>query len=812
MKYLNRMKQIILIPVCCLFFLNVLIGQVSIRQEKRNVLLENELTRLTFNADSGMYNIVNTLNGEEFLHNAVFSIESLTSSNPFLTYSWKEEPVADRIGNGRKLVITGSKPGLPEIILEATLYTGKTFIVLGCGLNNNTGYPVRIKSFHPLAGKKTYTEGKKDLFFLLDGNAGGENTCVTTENLMQSRNNLLCVFGRPGNRASVVMGGLTYNEFEKYARLEKKVVSSINDKNRITLDLDIYASDPVGKLVEAGTAYIPDDKFYFDFGTTNPLESLDQYGQTIRKAQDIRLNVYDFPTLCLWYSGMDQYGAGDKNNDSPGAVMEMEKARASGILDYTRFAVRLVPDNIDQQGWWDDEHFQKIGNTASYIGPCYKPPYETTKKWARAVIDLGGIPFMYSRSGFRAEDFSRSYPGYMLFNNSSRNIDFTDTGLIRHLRKIYTGWREAGVKGIMFDYPGSGWSPDGGFEDNHSTAAAAYRNMFKLAFESLGPDSYIQENKLSRGSDITLGVVASQRTAGDADGINPLMVSRDGLRWYKNRVVVNYDKDAKNPFHAKPLNRDGWRTMLTMSYVTGGRFLLGTSLSKITGEQFFDLTRIFPYHYQPESFRPVDAFTGKKDPQVYDFAVNHGWHLVTIYNTSLDDATYTGTENYKYPAGNYIAADIKIACSGEPGFGAIGLDPDHNYYVYDFWNEKFVGKISGKDSLTQSMRPGESRVLSIHAVENNPQFISTSRHIMQGYPDIIDISWNEKKKELRGVSKVTAGEKYKIVISCNGREITGFKTGKAKSSWEITDRNNGLVVLSIESPQGGNVEWIASFK
>lgn len=806
------MKQIILIPVCCLLFLNVLQAQVSIKQEKRKVLLENEFTRLIFNLDSGKYDAVTIPKGEKYLVNAVFTIESLTSSNPSLKYSWKEEPVDDRIGKGRKLVITGSKPGLPEIIFEATLYPGKTFIVLGCGLNNNAGYPVRIKSFHPLSGKIKYTEGEKDLFFLLDGNAGGENTFVTNENRLQSRNNLLCVYGSPGNRSSIVIGGLTYNEFEKYAILEKNVVPSVNDETTIILNLDIFASDPVGKLVEKGTIYIPDDKFYVDFGTSNPLESLDQYGQMIRKAQNIRLNMYDFPTLCLWYSGMDQYGGGEKNNDSPGAVVEMEKASGRGILDYTRFAVRLVPDNLDQQGWWDDEHFQNIGNTANFIGPCYKPPYETTEKWAQAVTDLGGIPFMYSRSGFRAEDFSRSYPGYMLFNNSSRSIDFTDPGLIKHLEEVYTSWRNAGIKGMMFDYPGSGWSPDGGFEDTHSTAAEAYRNMFKLAFENLGPDSYIQENKLSRGSDITLGVVASQRTAGDADEINPLMVTRDGLRWYKNRVVVNYDKDAKNPFHARPLNADGWRTMLTMSYVTGGRFLLGTSLSKIGEEQFHDLTRIFPYHYQPESFRPVDAFTGKKDPQVYDFAINPDWHQVALYNTTLDDPAYTGTENHKYPAGNYIPAEIKIVCSGEPGFGAIGLDRDRNYHVYDFWNEKYVGRISGKDTLIQSMRPGETRMLSIHAVESNPQLISTNRHIMQGYVDMVEISWHEKKKELSGISKVAAGETYKIVISCNGREITGFKAGKSKALWEVTDRKNSLATLFIESSEGGKIGWSVSFK
>ena len=348
--------------------------------------------------------------------------------------------------------------------------------------------------------------------------------------------------------------------------------------------------------------------------------------------------------------------------------------------------------------------------------------------------------------------------------------------------------------------------------DSIGTGKYPYRTMFRLALEGLGPESYIQENKLSRGSDITLGLVASQRTAGDADMINPLMVSRDGLRWYKNRVVVNYDKDAKNPDHATPPNRDGWRTMCTMSYVTGGRFLLGLSFSKISDDQFIDLTRIFPSHKQPRSARPADAFTGINFPRIYDFVVNKDWHQVTLYNTSLDNDTYIGNENFKYPEGNYIASEIFINCSGEPGFGGLGLEAKNSYYVYDFWNEKFVGKVGGADTIRLSMRPGESRMLSIHKTEKNPQFISTNRHIMQGYVDMIKIDWDERTSKLKGISRTVAGETYKIIVACNGRKMKSLTAKDAKTGWSTVDEKNELISLSIDSRSGGDIHWIASFR
>ena len=307
---------------------------------------------------------------------------------------------------------------------------------------------------------------------------------------------------------SFVIGGLTYHEFEKFARVTK------NDN---TIQINLYCRDPFGKLIEPGTLYIPDDKFYIDFCTANPLESLEKYGQILRIAQNIKLNIYDFPTLCLWYVGMGNYGGGPKNNDSPGAVWEMEQAKKRGFLKYSRLAVRLVPDNYDknnQQGWWDDEHYQKIANTANYLGPCYKPPYETTKKWCEAVINLGGLPFIYSQSARRSEDFCLQYPEYMLYNNSFQrafsrdagdswgynnpmlSYDFTDPGFISHMQKVYANWKEGGIKGMMFDYPHTAWVADGGFEDKFATTASAYRKMFQLAYEGLGPVSYIHERNL----------------------------------------------------------------------------------------------------------------------------------------------------------------------------------------------------------------------------------------------------------------------------------------------------------------------------
>ena len=70
---------------------------------------------------------------------------------------------------------------------------------------------------------------------------------------------------------------------------------------------------------------------------------------------------------------------------------------------------------------------------------------------------------------------------------------------------------------------------------------------------------------------------------------------RSGLRWYKNRVVVNYDMDAKNLLKAQPSDsEDGVNKLLTMSYVTASRLLLANSFGTLDSAHVYKLSRIYP--------------------------------------------------------------------------------------------------------------------------------------------------------------------------------------------------------------------------
>lgn len=585
---------------------------------------------------------------------------------------------------------------------------------------------------------------------------------------------------------------------------------------------DLQAFDPVGRLVSAGETYLPGDSFYIDVANEDPFTAMENYGHALAQATHANPNLYDFPTVCAWYAGVwHTPGAQDhpeksqyQINTTAGLVEEMHKVRDRGFLNYSRVAMRLVPDTYqlnNPQGWWDDAHWQKSG--------YYVSPYETSRQFGHAIQQLGGLAFTYfqpeciwlslkfgSNSAALSRDFRNSHADLLIQDDPNRSLDYTKPQTQAYMRNVFAAMRGA-ISGIMFDYCDDFWMADasrGGFADPHATATSYYRTLFRLAKNGLGAQSWIHERNLGRpDNDLTLGYVDLQRTSNDTDKITPDMVSRSGLRWYKNRVVISYDMDSKDIHGSWKVpgvsgsDVDGRRMMLTMEYVAGSRLLLANSFRDLSAEELFDVERVVPFPAEHRSARPIDAFISSGWPRVYDYAINRQWHQLTLYNNAL-------------PTAEQI---IHVPLSGDTVDGALGLDPAREYFFYDFWNDHFVGRLRGDENLSQTLRPGEARMLSIHEVEPNPQFLSTNRHLMQGYYDMVSTpTWDIVRRTLSGESRVVAGEPYKIILATNGYIAAVSSAGALRTEIETVDSTNGLIALVIHSPTNQIVKWKVQFK
>lgn len=825
-------------PISILLSLLVLVplshARPNVERNNEWVTISNEKNTLSFNLSNGLYYMLDG-KGKKVIDYAYFQLDALHSKDKEAERTFTVTDVQDSLGKGKCMTIKASFADDVDILWQVTMYDDSPFVVFNMGVENDTEQDYRLSVFHPLTSRNSYTgEDNTENYKVLDGHGGGARTLVASTPGTGSFNNLLFRFGKPEESRIFVAGGLTYKEFEKFVSVKRQ------DKK---MGIDLYAEDPVGKGIAAGMKYLPDERFYVCVNNPNPFEALELYGQALKTAQNIKLNYYDFPTECLWYASFYNREKGRlRFNDSKGAVEEMDRAIQSGITRYTRVAIRLVPDAYgpdNQQGWWDDEHWAKYGDPMSTEGPHYVSPYLTTKSWAGEIIKKGGIPITYFQGIRRSEDYAKAHPDHMLFNTVRKvmnqperltykvnpgpeygdinqfeasggyythwwtdkmlwSYDMTDPGFIRHMQGVYKNLKDSGIAGIMYDYPDlTGWAYEGGFEDKNATTAHAYREIYRQAHEVLGDKCYLDERNLLRGSDITLGLVASQRVWADTDLITPEMVTRCGLRWYKNRVVVNYDMDSKDPVDVAPLeNRDGNKAMLTMCYVTSGRFLMGRGFAQLSPNEMRDFTRTFPYHATPQSARPLDAFHSRDNfCRVYDFAVTPDWHQLTFYNPDARKEDM-----------------LSVSLGSTLNEGGMELDKNADYHVYDFWNNSYAGLVKGTGSLMQNLRPGEARMLSVRKKQDVPQYLSTNRHLMQGYIDMKSCTWDGEQNTLKGCSLVVENEPYEIVVATNGKAPDKAVAEGIEATLKPVPGHKELIKLILTSSRGGEINWSLSFK
>jgi hypothetical protein len=236
-----------------------------------------------------------------------------------------------------------------------------------------------------------------------------------------------------------------------------------------------------------------------------------------------------------------------------------------------------------------------------------------------------------------------------------------------------------------------------------------------------------------------------------------------------------------------------------MMYVTSGRVLLADSFADCTKEVLGELSRIYPMHEARRTACPVDMFlpSAGECPRVYRYAVTPNWQQVTLFNPKLDRN-----------------AVVSAPLSGDTvTTGALGLDKDSEYYVYDFWNDVFAGKFKGSGTLKQELRGGEARMLSVHRVQDVPQFISTNRHVMQGYVDLVKKpKWTQKDKHLSGVSRVMEQDSYELVFACNGRTPKAAKASSGNASLGWKDKQKGIAVLTLKTKKTANIQWTVTFE
>lgn len=776
-----------------------LFGAVELKQNAGIVSLSNQAVSLNYNLDKGSYDVVDLASGTRWVKDAIFTVDEVGWKQvQGVKREWAQTVVEDDFGKGLRLTVTEVPQGGYRLTkhLHVTLYDDLPFAVLGFSVTNNSKIPARVMRVGIMDQSSLLSGQPLQHLKVLEGGAGAHPNRVAAEVPVGAHNSLMITGKRGDKRHTIVAGGLHYRDFMR----------TLGQHPRRQQWFNVLIEDPLGKLVESGTTFDAVDTVYLDVSTTDPFVSLEQYGMAMRKANKANPKPYDFPTLCGWLVSTGSYGEGVPINHSKALVEQMEMAAKSGILDYTPVAIRLEPDYYcddnrgdTQQGWWDDEHFAKYGSLTA--------PYETFAKFCGKIRELGGIPFTYIQSNMPSNDFAARHPEWMLGNDISRlhaehrhhqpfvRFDFTDPGFQNHVLKTWQRLRADGLVGIKFDYPETAWIAQGGFDDKTYSTTNAYRKVFELCRQGLGDQAFIHERNLGESGapclDVTAGIIDLQRVWADSSHFEPEMASRIGLRWYKNRSVFGYYPDGKS---FRNMDTDQRRTMLTQIGLISGRLELGTSFGRMTKEEQRDLTRLYPLLKGTRSFRPVDMLaSAPRDPSVYAYKIDDDWSSIILCNNENAEAV------------------VKAPISGDQAdHGSLGHDAAASYYLYDFWNDRLAGEFKGDEVISQSLKPFQALVYSLHRKRSHPQFLSTSRHVTQGLMDLENVKWEESMLTYSGTAKAVRGEVHAIVVAANGHEFESVQSSAGKAV--IEPMEGGLHRLTISDHDGGDIRWSIRYR
>lgn len=143
----------------------------------------------------------------------------------------------------------------------------------------------------------------------------------------------------------------------------------------------------------------------------------------------------------------------------------------------------------------------------------------------------------------------------------------------------------------------------------------------------------------------------------------------------------------------------------------------------------------------------------------------------------------------------------------EVSFDALGLDPERTWHVFEFWTRSYHGALC-ESFVAPALAERGVACYAIREATGNPQIVSTSRHVAQGAPDLLELAWDGK--ELAGVSLVVADDAYTLWVWAPENSARPRVRSELRS--EVHQRPDGLMAVTFLPEATGRLEWSLDFE
>ncbi len=485
----------------------------------------------------------------------------------------------------------------------------------------------------------------------------------------------------------------------------------------------------------------------------------------------------------------------------------------TGWISWMYYGRDVTPEEVLVNARWISENLREYGLEFVVLDDGWqadgrnweglRETFPQGMKWlADEIRKLGLVPGIWiCPHGQDNEAFIRKTGGFARINTFGGpfTVDPTDPrglayvrGLIRRLT------REWGYGYLKFDgiSDKSGYGVLAGYKENRKllgdksvSPEDAYRRFFGAIRDEAGRKTFIDACSVGVCPEM-IGLCDGMRTGADTDAewsgfIRAATATMNG--YFAHGIAVYSDPDCC--LLRPPLSTDMARAWATLYGLTGQMLMFDDRMPDLGPERVSILKKISP----AADIRPFDLFPSQRLKTVFDLKVNHmGRHydIVAVFNY-----------------------DESVQSVESVDFKSVGLDPSRRFHAYDFWNRDYLGVYDA--GLFLEVPPAACRVVTLCEEGSFPVLISSSRHILQGWPDLDKFRCDPRRMEISGRSRVIKGEKYSLTFGMPNDGRGTFAIDRVEVGGRRicpSSEGRGVGVVSWTPSKSAPVSWKVKFK
>jgi hypothetical protein len=313
-----------------------------------------------------------------------------------------------------------------------------------------------------------------------------------------------------------------------------------------------------------------------------------------------------------------------------------------------------------------------------------------------------------------------------------------------------------------------------------------YRRTLETIRQAIGPNRFLLG---CWGTPLEgAGIFNGSRTGGDIvpawEGFQ--VAAEATMKYYFLHNIVWYS-DPDVMLVRYPLTKDMARAWASLQGLTGQALMASDRMYDLPADRVEILKRIYP----AVDIRPLDLFPSSHFKKIWDLKINHlgrQYDVVGCFNYDQDQSQ---------------GLEVKWA--------DLGLEDNARYHIYDFWNKEYLGCV--EKGIYVTIPPAGVRVLTLVKDNGQPQLISTSRHITQGWVELESLAYEPENRVMRGQSRVIKGDPYELRFAFPRNErYLRIKRVEAPGYNFSLENHDGWATVTLSSQSNDTVSWEVYFE